>query len=171
MRPMEPAYFAIISEKVKTRDGDVEARTIQWIAAPAAGPSSVPDATRNVVMLAVDAGTTDERGAKVKLSPSSGGKENRRGAIPHIARALMNAHSTLTEPQAERLARDVLKDLRDRVGCVVEQDVQVPQYKSGGQPNGTRQRRGLVTRWDLASWAAVATVQPAPDAQLDRGAP
>jgi hypothetical protein len=151
--PMEPAYFALRSEPVKVHDGsEVAVRAVEFIAPPAVGAAGISDAVRSVVMKAVDAGTVDDHGHKVPLSPG-GGRDNRRDAIPNIARALMNANSGLTEPQAKALAREALKDLRDRIGCVVEQDVQMPQYKAAGQPNGTKPRRGLVARWDLAPWA------------------
>ena len=52
--------------------------------------------------------------------------------------------ATLTEPQAQTLAKAVLHDLIDVIGCVVVQAVQVPKYKADGQPNGKQEQQGQV---------------------------
>ena len=169
---MAPAYFKIISELVTVHDGNsVPVRAVEFIATPTAG-SSVTNALRNAVMQAVDAGTRDAQGARVPLSLNSGGSDNRRGAVPNIAKALMSTTTSLTDAQAKALGREVLKDLLER-GCVVEQSVQMPQYKASGTPNGTRSRRGLVTNWTLAPWVSTTTApQPsAPLSSVEGGAP
>ncbi len=160
--PMAPAYFTLRSELVTVHDGGaVPVRTIQWVAAPAAGSAGITDIARNLAMKAIDAGVLDAYGARVPLSPSA--KGSKRDAMAAIGRALVNANSALTEPQAKALARETLKDLIERIGCVVDQkDVPVPQYKKSGQPNGTQPGRGLVTQWHLAPWVCkeTATAQP-----------
>src|SRR5204863_2093490 len=148
-----------ISELVTVHDGSsVPVRAVEFIQPPTAG-SSITNALRNAVMQAVDAGVRDAHGAKVPLSLSAGGGDNRRGAIPNIAQALISVNSALTEVQGKAVAREVLRDLLDR-GCVVEQPVQVAQYKVTGEPNGTRARRGLVTDWARAAWAAPPAITP-----------
>jgi AAA domain len=164
---MDPAYFEVVSEKVPVCDGSkVPVRAVEFIAAPAAGAGGITDAARNVVMKTVDAGAVDDHGTKVPLSP--GGGRNKRDATTAIARALINANAALTEPQAKHLGREVLKDLMDRIGCVIDQPAQIPQYRKTGQPNGTQTGRGLVARWDLAPWIASSAVASpaAPDTTL-----
>jgi len=157
-RPMDPAYFEIKSVQVKVHDGtDHAVRAVEFIPPPPAASASggITDPVRSVAMKAIDAGVLDDHGAKVPLSPG-GGRNTRRDAIQVIGAALMNAKPGLAEAHARTVAREVLKDLRDRIGCVIEQDVQVPQYKSDGQPNGPRKGRGLVCRWDLAPWVVAS---------------
>lgn len=165
--PMEPAHFRITSEKVQVCDGtDHAVRAVEFITPPSAG--GINNALRNVAMKTIERGALDEHGAKVPLSPG-GGRNNARDGVHHIARELMNAHQGLAETHAQTAARDVLKDLQ-RIGCVAEQTVRVPRYKTSGQPDGTREARGLVCRWDLAPWAALPS-PPDADPTVVRDAP
>lgn len=166
MRPMDPAFFIVVTELVKTRDGDVEVRTIQWLAMPTAA-NRINPATYNAVMQAVDLGTHNAHGARVPLSPG-GGRSNERDASAAIVRALVNANPTLTEPQAKGVAREVLKDLIAR-GCITSSEVTIPRYKPSGQLDGSRSAKGLVTNWSLAPWipSPAATTPAAAVPQTD----
>ncbi len=158
MPPMAPAYVNLLSAAVKVHDGSKHAvRAVEFITPPAAG--SVPNAYRNIAMKAIDAGVTDKHGAHVPLSRGGAGRKNERDATTVVGRALMGA-ATLTEPQAQTLAKAVLHDLIDVIGCVVVQAVQVPKYKADGQPNGKQERQGLVCRWGLAPWATQPKSEP-----------
>jgi hypothetical protein len=169
MSPMAPVYLRVISEQVRVRDGsDYAVRAVEFIPPPPAASAGggIPDAMRNVAMKAIDAGVPDEHGHRVPLSPG-GGQKNRRDATKVIADALAHANGSLSDMQAKSSASAVLKDLRERIGCVVEQEVQIPRYKAGGQLDGNRKVRGLACRWDLAPWmhsvaAAVAPVADVP---------
>jgi hypothetical protein len=168
MEPMCPAHFEIKSVPVRVHDGtDHAVRAVAFLPALPAASSGISNAARNLAMKAIDTGVLDDHGAQVPLSPG-GGRNNLRDAVQSIARALVNATPSLAETHAVAAARAVLKDLKDRIGCVVEQDVLVPQYKTNGQPNGTRPRRGLVCRWDLAPWA---TTTPQPTTSGQQGMP
>jgi KaiC/GvpD/RAD55 family RecA-like ATPase len=162
--PMQPAFIEITSAKIQVRDGsDHAVRAVSFILPPIAatgggGGGGISDAIRNVVMRTIDVGILDKHGAWVPLSPNGGGKDGYRNALPIIGRALTNVNSRLSEKQAKTLGRDVLNDLRQRFGSVVEVDVQLPAYKPDGRPNGTRTGRGLETRWALAPW--VTTTPP-----------
>jgi hypothetical protein len=176
---MNPAYFAVTSVLVRVHDGSDQAvRAVEFISPPpppsAGGVTS--DAARNVAMKAIDAGVMDDHGNRVALS-AGGGKTNRRDAARVIARHLMDANSSLSEAHATGAARAVLKDLRGRIGCVVDEDVQIPRYKDG-RSNGTRISRGLVCRWELAPWmlggssvsaASDCDVGPQPDPAASTG--
>jgi len=149
---MDPAYFAITQSLVRVHDGSDQAvRAVEFLQPLPAGGNAIPDKIRNIAMRAIDAGARDDHGRRVPLSPG-GGRQNTRDAVSAIANALQQTDSTLSDVHARAAARDVLKDLKDNLGCVVEQDVQLPRYKPDGQPNGTRAARGLVCRWDLAPW-------------------
>ena len=159
--PMQPSYFEITEAQVQLNDGtDQAVRGIRFIAPPTpASAGGASAALRNVVMRAIDAGTRDQHGAKVPLSPpGSGGKNNTRDALGHVSRALIAADPALSNAHAEALARDIIADLRDRVGCVIERSSVIPKYKANGSRNGTRDVTGLAADWSLAPWA----VPPAP---------
>lgn len=163
MLPMDPAYFEIKSVQVPVHNNTNHAvRAVEFLAPlpTAAAGGGISNAIRNVAMKAIDAGVLDDHGARLPLSPGASGSGNKRDATQVIAGALMNATPSLAEPHAKAAARDVLKDLRDRIGCVAEQEVQVPQYKANGQSNGARRGRGLVCRWDLAPWAQTGRAEP-----------
>ena len=150
--PPDPVFFEVTSERVRIADGsDVPVRAIRAVAQPTAATGAIPAATLNVAMRAIDAGTTIGGVPGVRLSRAATGD---RAAVPRIADALRAANPTLPETHARTAARDVLADLMGRLGCVSETDVGVPKFKGDGSLNGTDRRKGLVTQWHLAPWAA-----------------
>jgi hypothetical protein len=156
-----PSYIRLVSIQVMVSDGSRHAvRAVDFIALPHVSSGGISDAHRNLAMKAIDAGAIDDAGARVPLSPNSGGRSNKRDPVEHIAQAFMNAQQGLSENYAKTAARELLKGLL-RIGCVVDEEVQVPRYKIGGAPNGTRKVRGLVTRWDLAPWVTATPVNSA----------
>ncbi len=150
--PPDPTFFEVTSERVRIGDGsDVSVRAVRAIAQPTAAAGAIPAAMLNIAMRAVDAGTTIRGVPGVPLSRAATGD---RAAVPRIADALRAANPTLPETHAKTAARDVLADLMGRLGCVSEADVGVPKFKGDGSLNGTDRRKGLVTHWHLAPWAA-----------------
>ncbi|MFC3123517.1 AAA family ATPase [Pseudoroseomonas globiformis] len=144
--PPAPSFFEVEGMSVQVHDGSRESvRAIRFISPPQVG--AVPDALRHVAMKALDAGVM-VHGAKVALSPGSGP----RNAVDHIARALCAANAQLSQDHAKIVARQVLGDLKDRLGCVTVTDVLVPKISASGTPNGFDKRKGLETQWQLAPW-------------------
>lgn len=163
--PPDPVFLEVSSVPVQVRDGTFQSvRAVGFVASPkAANAGGIADAIRNLAMRVIDAGVI-ENGITVPLSPG-GGRNNGRDAVAHIARALQGMNQALSEVHAKAAAKTVLTDLRDRIGCVVEADFQLPRYKTDGKPNGTRKARGLSCRWDLAPWMPAPLALPAPAPQ------
>lgn len=159
--PMDGALFRVMSVQVPVADGSHQAvRAIEFLSPlPASAAGGIPDAVRNVAMKAIDAGVRDAQGTRVPLSPG-GGKANARDAVTAVSRALMHANQSLAETHARTAAKGVLKDLIERIGCVVVEDAPIPQYKTDGRANGSKPGRALRTAWNLAPWMSAA---PGPD--------
>jgi hypothetical protein len=153
--PMTPVYFQTVSEQVQIKDGTtVEVRAVKFLAAPPAAGGTTSNAVRNLVMRTIDTGVLDEYGMRLPLSPRGGSRNNQRDAVAQVAKALRGSNSALTESHAETVARDVLRELQNRIGCVVEEEVSIPKYKKDGTRDGVRKAKGLSTRWGLAPWAS-----------------
>ena len=156
--PHAPIFFRLVSKQVPVQGGSQNVRAVEFIQMPSAGGGHARDDYRNVVMIAIDTGCMDAQGQRVPLSRGAGGRTNTRAAVAHCARALQNADLHLPEAHALTTAREVLRDLTDRIGCVVEEEVKVPR-QTKGKANGTQPVKGLATRWALAPWV---TSGPAP---------
>jgi hypothetical protein len=131
--PMNPVAIEVASVQVTVADGtNHSVRAVRFLpplpAASAGG--GIPDSFRNVAMKAIDAGFLDDQGTKVPLSPG-GGRNNGRNAVKVVGAALSGINPRLDDKQAEATAKAILKDLIERIGCVVVEDVQVPKYSKG----------------------------------------
>ena len=149
------ALMEIMSVQVITDDGTAESvRAIRFNAQVGAVMDSggITDILRNIVMAAIDKGTTDEHGAQVPLSPSGNGARNKRAPITAIARAIMDMFPELNEAQAKKRATDVLKELQGLGYVVVNPNARTPKYKPDGSPSGTNVGKALECRWELVPW-------------------
>lgn len=162
-----PMFFEVVGIPVRVSDGtSVSVRAIRSIAAPQVGSGAIPDAIRNTAMKAIDAGAI-VHGVKAPLTPGTGD----RSAIDHVARALQAANALLSPAHAKVAAREVLTDLRDRLGCIKVVDVKIPKVRPDGSVNGFDKRKGLETRWHLAPWMIGQPAPSAPAAQPITAAP
>jgi hypothetical protein len=156
---MRPVYFETKSVDVQVSDGtDVQVRAVAF---SRSGAHAVSAAIVTAVMQAVAAGTTDKHGAWVPLSPpGNGGARNDRNATPFIAQAIQSADGSLSADQGGQAVRGVLKELQE-LGCLAQEEFDIPKYNSIGGPDGCRKVQGLACRWDKVPAPSDGPASPA----------
>jgi hypothetical protein len=144
---MEPVHLQITSVELMMGSGNIDRHTekaVRFIDIPTTGSVIL---YREAALRAIDAGVLNKHGARVPLSPSSGGgggQKNEREPIGPIAKELTKVTLRLAdkEGRAEAMARNILKELLD-AGIVLVEGAPIPKYKPNGSLNGRPEHPSL----------------------------
>ena len=155
----EPTFFTTVSLDLKDEDGNpVEGRAVRWLMPPAAATGNPTlDACKRAALAVAVAGTRDTQGAMVPLSAAKTGAS---AGFKPVAAALRQHDTSLSEGQAEGLAKQFIKEFLG-AGVLTEAQAAIPKYKPDGKPNGTVTRTVLKAHPEKAPWWMAANPMPA----------